>query len=180
MKTFGMQKVQLLNGNYSDYIKDSSSKNIIYNRKNQTIEQLPKEEYIPKESPLITIDEIIEILQKKDQGVQFIDSRDEDSFAEDPKPPRKFGHIPGAINFCAYEAIREDTGILKKESEILEIIKDKKIDLTKQLIVYCNRGIMASFNYTLFKALGANAKLYSNSWAEYSEDKRTLGFEKEN
>ena len=120
------------------------------------------------------LDDVIQAVKTK-SGI-IIDTRVSEIYNADPIPPRKLSHIPGAISLPYKDLLGGNQKVFSLP-RLHHILTRKKIDLSKKMIVYCNKGIVATVCFAVLSHLGADVKLYNGSWAEYSSSERTLELE---
>jgi len=117
------------------------------------------------ESIIAHIDEVRTFVEKKDDQVILIDSREEKRYKGDYEPiDKKAGHIPGAINVPWQEGINEYRfATVDKQLE-----RFSPLDPNKEIIVYCGSGVTAAPNVLLLKEAGfKHVKLYVGSFSDW-------------
>lgn len=105
-------------------------------------------------------------------GITFIDPRAADVFAGQQDIWVRNGHIPGAKNipWPTFTAGEANFHQLKPLSEIQQILADRGISPSDDIIVTCSTGREATLQYTVLKHLLGYPKVrvYEGSWTEYS------------
>ena len=77
-------------------------------------------------------------------------------------------HIPTAINI-PWKAFSAEDRVLKDKTEILDILKSRRIEPNDEVIVYCGSvGTLSGLSYYGLRSVGySNVRLYSNSLKEW-------------
>lgn len=120
------------------------------------------------------LDDVIEAVKSK-SGI-IVDARAAEMYNADPMAPRKLSHIPGAISLPYKELLGKNQKVLDLP-ELHSVLTKSRVDLSKKMIVYCQRGMTATIAFTVLSHLGADVKLYNGSWSEYSASDKTLPLE---
>uniref|UniRef100_A0A0K0DXQ6 Rhodanese domain-containing protein n=1 Tax=Strongyloides stercoralis TaxID=6248 RepID=A0A0K0DXQ6_STRER len=165
LQYYGQEKISLLNGGLGKWINDGY--------KTVSGEEVPKSEGNWKSKKclkdmLITFDDLI--IKDKDGKTIFDKAGDEFTFL-DSRPHDQFvaSFIDGSNNLPVSKLLNND-GTIADKREILELLKDLKIDINKPIISYCNTGTQASLVSFIFEyLLGVKTKLYNGSLTELSE-----------
>ncbi|BAZ37096.1 rhodanese-like protein [Calothrix sp. NIES-4101] len=159
----GLRDIAVLDGGYKEY---QATQNVT--------KEFPK--YKPSKfvirdnhSVRVNLDEIKKLIGKP--GITIIDPRPEKLFAGEENLFIRNGHIPGAVNIpwiTFTEA--ENPHKLKSLEEIQQILADKKINKSSDIIVSCSTGREATLQYVVLKHLLGYPKvrIYEGSWTEYS------------
>lgn len=104
-----------------------------------------------------------------DHSVQIVDARPAARFtgeAAEPRPGLRPGHMPGARNLPFGELL--DPGkTLKSASELRTVFADAGVDPQRPVIATCGSGVTAAIVVLALSRLGATARLYDGSWAEW-------------
>lgn len=101
-----------------------------------------------------------------DPNVILIDNRKSEEFSgADSKSP---GHIKGSINLF-WEDLVTDTKAFKSKEELQAVAKATGITPDKEIIFYCNTGILAAVGYVAFVEIleYPNVKLYEGAMEEW-------------
>lgn len=79
------------------------------------------------------------------------------------------GHIPGAVSLDS-ELLKNESGLLKSEADIIKILNSKGITKDKNVILYCQSGTRAGFVYAVLAGeMGySKLKVYDGSYNEWS------------
>lgn len=117
-----------------------------------------------------TLDLSIEILENK-TSEQLIDARPHIRYlgqAEEPRPSRIKGHIPGAKSVFFKNLIDENLCI-KSPEELKKEFEKQGVRLDNDITVYCGSGVTASVDILALTSLGKfdQCKIYDGSWSEY-------------
>jgi thiosulfate/3-mercaptopyruvate sulfurtransferase len=107
------------------------------------------------------------VLEQLKAGVVIVDARTKEEYAGESKLTKKAGHIPGAVHLEWVELIDAKTGKYLPRSELIKLVKERKIDLDKPAITYCQSGgrsAVAAFGLEL-----AGAKKVRNYYASWGE-----------
>jgi thiosulfate/3-mercaptopyruvate sulfurtransferase len=124
----------------------------------------------------VSLEEVEELINKP--GVVFIDPRPPELFQGDRNIWIRNGHIPGAKNipwptFTEANNSQEELKNphkLKSLDEIRELLAQRNIKPTDDIIVSCSTGREATLQYVVLKHLLGypNVRIYEGSWTEYS------------
>ena len=164
-KTFGHEKVSILNGGFPAWI-DSNGE--ISNQINN-LEPVNYKANLNK-SLIVNYKEILDnLLNNK---YQIIDARSPDRFSgnsEEPRPGMKSGHIPKSKNLYFNDLIDPSTKKFIKKKEIENLIKKLGIDIKKDIICSCGSGVTACILKFALELLNENKniKIYDGSWSEW-------------
>jgi thiosulfate/3-mercaptopyruvate sulfurtransferase len=80
------------------------------------------------------------------------------------------GHIPGSKNIPYTDVLSPDMSTLKTKKELLDILDDKKIEISHPITYTCLAGIAACVPLLAFSEIGAefsHSSVYDGSWSEY-------------
>jgi thiosulfate/3-mercaptopyruvate sulfurtransferase len=101
-----------------------------------------------------------------DANVVLIDNRESKEFTgADGKSP---GHIEGAVNLF-WEDLMTDTKAYKSKEELKAIFDKAGVTADKQIILYCNTGILAAVGYVALVNIleYPNVTLYDGALEEW-------------
>ena len=90
----------------------------------------------------------------------------------DARPAAQYaaGHIPGAINIPAADNFGPDGALLPAE-ELYGLYDAAGVTPDKQVIVYCNSGVLSSNTALVLSSLGYwSVQIYAGSWSEWTSD----------
>lgn len=167
----GVRDIAVLDGGYAGY-KASGQ---------QVTKEFPRYrpgQFTVQDQPAIrvTLNEVRNLIGKP--GVVFIDPRPGDLFRGEKDIWVRNGHIPGARNIpwpTFTEAENPQDALknphkLKPLSEIRQLLAEKGIKPSDDIIVSCSTGREATLQYVVLKHLLGYPKVrvYEGSWTEYS------------
>lgn len=106
--------------------------------------------------------------QLKTPGPTIVDARTKEEFAGETKSAKKAGHIPGAVHLEWSELLDPKTGKFLPPAQLYKLTADRKIDLDKPAITYCQSGGRSAVAAFGLELLGAkNVRNYYASWGEW-------------
>jgi thiosulfate/3-mercaptopyruvate sulfurtransferase len=159
----GVSNIAVLDGGYKSY---AATQNVT--------KEFPKyklNKFTVRDNPSVRVSlaEVRKLIGKP--GVTFIDPRPEKLFRGEENIWVRNGHIPGARNIpwpTFTEA--ENPHKLKSLDEIKQILADRKVTPSNDIIVTCSTGREATLQYVVLKHLLGYPKvrIYEGSWTEYS------------
>lgn len=118
----------------------------------------------------VTLAQVRTLIGKR--GVTFIDPRPADVFSGQQDIWVRNGHIPGAKNipWPTFTAGETNFHQLKPLDEIRQILADRGVSPSDDIIVTCSTGREATLQYNVLKHLLGYPKVrvYEGSWTEYS------------
>lgn len=101
---------------------------------------------------------------------QVVDARGAARFfarEPEPRPGVSGGHIPGSFNVPYSEIVSAD-GTMKTKEALVQLFRDRGIDLARPVVTTCGSGITAAIDLLALSLLGAKDNgLYDGSWAEW-------------
>lgn len=159
----GLRDIAVLDGGYKDY------------KTTQPVtREFPKYKpgkFVVRDNPSVRVnlDEVKKLTGKP--GVTMIDPRPEKLFRGEEDVFIRNGHIPGAVNIPWVTFTQADNPHkLKSLEEIKQILAEKKINPSNDIIVTCSTGREATLQYIVLKHLLGYPKvrIYEGSWTEYS------------
>lgn len=165
-EVYGHKNVKLLSGGYPAWVKK-------HHQDISTEQVIPiKTNYVPNLNPKRLSTKLSVQLAIHDEGKIIIDARSRAEFEGIESIASRAGHIPSAINIPWDENFTEIDGVvvLKDNSELRKIYE--KIDPTKKVFLYCNKGKQSSLSYSVMRNLGFDAAHYDGSWFEWGNDKQ--------
>jgi thiosulfate/3-mercaptopyruvate sulfurtransferase len=105
------------------------------------------------------------------QGEQIVDVRSAGRFKgseSEPRPGLRGGHMPGAINVPYTRLIDPKNGTLLPANELVEVLEDAGVDLTKPIVTTCGSGVSACAVAFALHLIGhREVAVYDGSWAEW-------------
>ncbi len=163
LRTFGAEKVYLLDGGLEAWIKaglPTSSERVSRARTsfNARLDHAAIVDFTQ--------------LQKHLAGHgQVLDARSAGRFAgmaPEPRPGLRSGHMPGATSVPFTELV--EGGRLKTADELRALFASKHVDLNESITTTCGSGVTAAVVALGLKVAGASrVSLYDGSWAEYAQ-----------
>ena len=109
----------------------------------------------------------------KDKSTQILDARSEAEFCGTAGKGDRLGHIPGATPIEWSELLTSD-GRFKSPEELKKLFVDKKVDLERPAVTYCQSGGRAAVLAFGLELMGAkNVRNYYKSWSEWGGAKET-------
>lgn len=101
-------------------------------------------------------------------NAQLLDVRSADEFAGKISRVQRAGHIPGAINLPRKSLLNAD-GTLQSVDNLHQ--RFASLDPEREVIVYCNAGVSASYGMlALLQAGFTQVAVYDGSWKEWGSD----------
>ena len=77
-------------------------------------------------------------------------------------------HVPGAVQVSWEAFVDEETGTLKSESDLREILEEREIVPDRDLILYCNTARRLSHTYAVLSELGYDSvRIYEGSLTDW-------------
>ncbi|QYO66871.1 sulfurtransferase [Leptolyngbya sp. 7M] len=166
----GLQKLAVLDGGYKVY-KDSGQ---------PVAKEFPQydiRQFTIRDNPSVRVT-LADVRQAiGNSSITFLDPRPPNVFRGEEQIWVRNGHIPGARNipwtlFTEGDAATNEGNFhaLKPLSEIRQLLNDRNIQPTKDIIVTCSTGREATLQYIVLKHLLGypNVRVYEGSWTEYS------------
>jgi thiosulfate/3-mercaptopyruvate sulfurtransferase len=156
--------VSVLNGNFKKWLNEKRPTSKEINNTNTS-------KYFANEdcSLVVNKDQINENIIKK--KYQLIDARGEQRFLglqQEPRKELRSGNINGSINLPFQKLIDERDRTFKKKEDLINIFKDKKISIDKEMAFTCGSGVTACILGLANSIIsGKKPIIYDGSWAEY-------------
>ncbi len=103
---------------------------------------------------------------------QVVDARNAKRFAgiePEPRPNRRNGHIPGAVNVPFFDLMVPRRNFsFRPADEMIEVFAKAGIDLGEPIVVTCGSGVTTGVVALALHLLGhEDAAVYDGSWAEW-------------
>ena len=100
----------------------------------------------------------------------LLDARTKEEYAGKVSKAKRFGHIPGAVNFPVERNLVQVDGVtmLRSQAELESLYAP--LNGGKAIITYCNRGKSSSLSYFVLRYLGRDVSHYDGSWLEWGND----------
>jgi thiosulfate/3-mercaptopyruvate sulfurtransferase len=159
----GLRDIAILDGGYKDYKATQPV--------TREFPQYKPGKFVVRDNPSVRVNlsEVRKLIRKP--GVSIIDPRPEKLFRGEEDVFIRNGHIPGAVNIPWVTFTQTDNPHkLKSLEEIKQILAEKKISPSNDIIVSCTTGREATLQYVVLKHLLGYPKvrIYEGSWTEYS------------
>ena len=159
--------VSVMDGDFKKWLKEKRPISKEFKNKNTS-----KYSANEKRSLVLNKDQINENIIKKEY--QLIDARGEKRFLglqQEPRKELRSGNINRSINLPFQKLINEKDRTFKKKEELINIFKDKKILIGKEMAFTCGSGITACILGLANSIIsGKNPIIYDGSWAEYGSN----------
>ncbi len=163
LRTFGAQKVYLLNGGLKAWIAaglPTESGEV----------QRPAATFKAKLNQEVVKD-FAQVQQLIAERRQILDARSAARFAgtaPEPRPGISSGHMPGSTSVPFTELVED--GRLKSPEKLRQIFAAKQVDLLQPITTSCGSGVTAAVVALGLEVAGAkDVTLYDGSWAEYAQ-----------
>lgn len=103
----------------------------------------------------------------KDKSSQILDARSEGEYCGTAGDATRKGHIPGAVAVEWSDLLTSDKKF-KSPEELKKLFAERKVDLDKPAVTYCQSGGRAAVLAFGLELMGAkNVRNYYKSWAEW-------------
>jgi thiosulfate/3-mercaptopyruvate sulfurtransferase len=167
LRYWGVKDVRLLNGGLAAW-KAAEGKLV----KDETRPDPVDVKLTAHRDRLATKDELVRSL--KDKPPQIIDARSSGEFCGDATTAKRNGAVPGAIHLEWTECLDPKTKQFRKASELEALLRERKIDVDKPAVTYCQSGGRAAVvAFTLELMGGKQVRNYYRSWSEWGNDPDT-------
>ncbi len=108
------------------------------------------------------------VLEQLKAGAVCVDARTKEEFTGEKAMAKKAGHIPGATHLEWVELLDPKTDRFLPPADLIKLVKDRKIDLNKPQVTYCQGGGRAAVVAFGLELAGAkNVRNYYPSWGEW-------------
>lgn len=127
----------------------------------------------PVADRLISTADVLNLVQTAPDDIYLIDVRGRNEYdGAAPFGSEYGGHIGGAVSY-PWRTVFDGDGNLRPldtiRSEIIAL-DPRGYDENRQMIVYCTRGVRASFAVASFTGAGFNVTLHEGSWQEWTRE----------
>ena len=163
LRTFGAQKVYVLNGGLQAWIDAGYP-----THSGQVLRAATRFRARLNHDAVKDFSQIQRMIA---EHAQILDARAAGRFTgttPEPRPGLPSGHMPGAIS-VPYKDLVEEGG-LKSAEKLRELFVSKGVDLEKPITTTCGSGVTAAVLTLGLEVIGAkDVSLYDGSWAEYAQ-----------
>lgn len=167
LRFWGLRDAKVLNGGWSAW---KVANGPTANEETQT--QAKNLKLSAQRERLATKDQVLKLLQGSPP--QILDVRSLAEYCGDTATARRNGSIPGAMNVEWIECIDPKTKKIKSADDLQKLFQERKVDLNKPVITYCQSGGRASVMAFALELMGGNqVQNYYQSWAEWGNDPNT-------
>jgi thiosulfate/3-mercaptopyruvate sulfurtransferase len=161
LKYAGVEDVRLLNGGFPAWEKAGGASET----KVQTATPVGLAKPVVIAERLAEKKDVLDIV--KDKSAQILDARSEGEYCGTSETAKRNGHIPGAIAIEWTELLDKDKKF-KSAQDLQKLFADKKVDLDKPAVTYCQSGGRAAVLAFGLELMGAqNVRNYYKSWSEW-------------
>lgn len=161
LKFAGVPVVRILNGGWRAWEEGKHP----VEKKENTAKADPAA-WKAEKSRLTTKEQLLDFVKAK--KVQVLDARSEGEFCGETKTAKRAGSVPGAVRLEWSELIDPKTKKFRPAPELKKLIDDRKIDLGKEAVTYCQSGGRAAvLAFGLELMGGTKVSNYYRSWAEW-------------
>lgn len=159
LKLAGVPDARLLNGGWQAYEAEKLATS------KERIKPMWVEPFDWKPEPRLALKaEVVKDATAK--SAVLIDARSADEFSK--------GRVPGAKPLEWTELIDDKSKKFKPAGELIKLLDEKKIDLSKPCVTYCAGGGRAAVMAFGLELMGAkDVRNYHKSWGEYGSDEKT-------
>jgi thiosulfate/3-mercaptopyruvate sulfurtransferase len=104
----------------------------------------------------------------KSQPPRIIDTRSESEYCGRMKLAKRGGSIPGAVHLEWTECLDPQTQKFKTPEELAQLFKERRIDLDRPAVTYCQSGGRAAVVAFALELMGGRqVQNYYSSWSEW-------------
>lgn len=167
LKYAGADNVSLLNGGFPAWEKVGGASETKVN----TAKPIEPAKPTTKPERLAEKKDVQSIVS--DKNAQVLDARSEGEYCGTASTAKRNGHIPGAIAIEWTELMDKDKRF-KSAPDLQKLFAEKKIDLDKPAVTYCQSGGRAAVLAFGLELMGAkNVRNYYKSWSEWGNAEDT-------
>jgi len=167
LKYAGAEDVRLLNGGFPAWEKAGGNVEM----KENIARPVDPTKPTARPDRLAEKKDMLSIL--KDKSSQILDARSDDEFCGTAGAAKRKGHIPGATAIEWTELLTADKKF-KSPEDLKKLFADRKVDLEKPAVTYCQSGGRAAVLAFGLELMGAkNVRNYYKSWSEWGNAEDT-------
>jgi thiosulfate/3-mercaptopyruvate sulfurtransferase len=160
LKFAGVPDARVLNGGWKAYTAAKST-----TETTETAVKADPHDWKPDPNRLADKKHVLEQLKG---GSACVDARTKEEFTGEKALAKQGGHIPGATHLEWVELLDPKTEKFLPPADLIKLVKDRKIDLDKPQITYCQSGGRAAVVAFGLELAGAkNVRNYYPSWGEW-------------
>jgi thiosulfate/3-mercaptopyruvate sulfurtransferase len=157
----GVPKVALLNGGWTAY---AAAKLPVSTTPHTAT--APAHDWVPAKTVKASKEELKAIVT--DGNAAVVDARSAEEFTGEQKAAARGGHVPGAAHLEWSDLIDPKTRKFLPADQLAKLFADRKIDLGKPCVTYCQSGGRSAVMAFGLVLMGAkDVKNYYRSWAEW-------------
>ena len=172
-RVFGHQQVSVLDGGFRAWASATRPVQMGVQHRGHT--GYP----VPAIDDSLVIDKAgIDSIVSGERDAQLIDCRSVERFKGEVGEPREGlarGHIGGSVNLPFTELTNRETGCMWKVPILVEMLQDRRLDLSRQIVATCGSGVSACVLALAVEVIrnerpgftGPPVAVYDASWAEY-------------
>ena len=166
-RSFGHKDVSILNGSMAHWENQGFPVN-----SNEPETPAPSSyNAILNKDMVVDIDQVMDI--SASQSAPILDARPAERFsgqAEEPRPGMRSGHIPNSRNIQTGSLINPNSGGLKNNEELKEIIANDILETSASPVMTCGSGVTACVIALACYQLGREDwRIYDGSWSEWGQ-----------
>lgn len=161
LRYWGVKDVRLLNGGWSGWKAAGG-------QESTEVKQPQSESVTLTAQPnrLATKEQLLAALKK--EPPQLIDTRSEGEHCGLTNTAKRNGAIPGSVHLEWKDCLDPKSKRFKSADELAQILHERKIDVDKPAVTYCQSGGRAAVvAFTLELMGGRQVKNYYKSWSEW-------------
>jgi thiosulfate/3-mercaptopyruvate sulfurtransferase len=163
----GVSEARLLNGGWSAWVAEKHEV-----EKKENAATTDPADWKMQRDRLSTIEDVVGILKAK--SAQLLDARSDGEFCGETKSAKRSGAIPGAIHFEWTDLLDPKTKKFKPAGALTKLIDERKVDLDKPVVTYCQSGGRAAVLAFGMELMGGKqVRNYYRSWAEWGNSDDT-------
>jgi len=159
----GVQNVAVLNGGWTAYV--AANLPVSKDATTATVEKVEWPVALGRKS---TKEDLLALLKEEKGKANIVDARSPEEFSGAQKFATQGGHVPGAAHLEWTDLLDPKTKKLLPAADLAKLFADRKIDLGKPCVTYCQSGSRASVVAFGLSLMGAkDVRNYYKSWSEW-------------